>query len=73
MKCLYFVGNRAAKTVDAYNKWAANKTLARDVIVHSHVIQPSAVCSGAVTILVFFDERMHPDWIGQSPQEETMQ
>lgn len=52
------------KTIDAYNAWAKDKTLGKDVIVHSHIVQPMENFCGELIILVFFDEHIHPAWVG---------
>ncbi len=62
MKCLEFTDRLSGlKTIQAYNEWAKNKILAKDVIIHSHL---ATNIDGApyIIILVFFDERIHPDW-----------
>ena len=65
MKCLMFCDpSLAANTVAQYNNWAQNKVLAKDVIVHSHVANDVHGVS-ALIIVVFFDERMHPDWVSK--------
>lgn len=69
MKCLSFIDTNASRAVSDYNEWAKNKVLAKDVIVHSHMIQPSDNSYGRVIILVFFDERMHPDWVSKDDTE----
>lgn len=64
MRCLIFAGETALKTVDAFNSWARDKALFKDVIVHSHIVQPGIDLDGALVILVFFDENLHPSWVG---------
>jgi len=58
-----FCGGAVFETVYEYNEWAKNKTLARDVIVHSHITPTTDADNPILVILVFFDERMHPDWV----------
>jgi hypothetical protein len=74
MKVFYFCDETALKTTDAYNKWAQNKVLAKDVIIHTHITPDSADYPPTLAIVVFFDERMHPEWIGkaEAPQTSTI-
>jgi len=62
MKCILFVDDSDTPATYHYNKWAKDKQLAKDVIVHSHVIQPYNITAGRIIIIVFFDEKIHPDW-----------
>ena len=66
MRCLIFAGETALKTVDAYNGWAKDKAIGRDVIIHSHIVQPGIDLDGALVILVFFDENLHTSWVGKT-------
>lgn len=69
MRCLLFTDVDFAKAVDLYNKWAENKVLARDVIIHSHTQPKHPYDQGGLCILVFFDERIHTEWVGKSAGE----
>ena len=62
MKALYFCSLLATETIDAYNRWAKNKILAKDVIVHTHFSPVIGNAGGYLAIIVFFDERIHTDW-----------
>lgn len=67
MRCLIFMGMAAVHTVDAYNRWAKGKGISKDVIVHSHVVQSgSDFDPSTIVILVFFDERLHENWVGKA-------
>lgn len=70
MRCIAFVGT-GLQAVDAYNKWAKGKWLAKDVIVHSHALQHQVATHGpeGILILVFFDESVHPEWLGLSEKK----
>ena len=63
MQCKAFIGNLPSETLADYNAWAKNKVIARDVIIHSHVVKSELTDNQTVLILVFFDERMHQDWM----------
>jgi hypothetical protein len=69
LKCLMFHDSIDTSAVDDYNTWAKNKVLAKDVIVHSHQIWSEKNDTRWTTILVFFDERMHPDWVSKDDTE----
>ncbi len=65
MRCLTFIGGNPLEVAAMYNKWAKDKSLAKDVIIHSHIVPPSeGEFAGTLAILVFFDEQLHPSWVG---------
>lgn len=66
MICLMFSGVTAYNCIDAYNKWARGKPLARDVIIHTLVLQPHGEFGGSLVIAVYFDEVQHPEWVGKN-------
>lgn len=66
MKCLIFCGGNALEVVARYNSWAKGKYLSKDVIIHSHVVPPEeGNFASTIAILVFFDEKLHDDWIAK--------
>lgn len=66
MRCIIFMGENALKTVDAYNTWAKDKPLGKDVIVHSHIVQNIGMFPDTLIIVVFFDENIHQSWVGKT-------
>jgi len=48
--------------MDLYNSWAKNKVLAKDVIIHTHAMIGASNVPSQLMIMVFFDERIHPEW-----------
>lgn len=64
MKALYFAGDDASTTVNLYNRWAKGKPLTRDVIMHTLIVQPNNNYVGGLLIIVYFDETLHPQWVG---------
>lgn len=65
MKCLIFAGENPLRVVDTYNRWAKGKGLGKDVIIHSHVVSGVLDDPSTIVILVFFDEKLHDDWIAK--------
>ena len=66
MKCLSFHG-RWYEAQNAYNKWAEGKPLTKDVIIHSHAVVNTSndQIDIGLLITVFFDEQLHPAWVGK--------
>jgi len=66
LRCVIFTSVKSAgAAVDLYNKWAEGKPLTKDVIVRTHT---SVDFNGepAFIIVVFFDEQLHPAWVGKN-------
>jgi hypothetical protein len=57
-----FIDTTLVSAVSQYNRWAADKPLAKDVIIHTHPVHDDKLSIGKLIIVVFFDEKMHPDW-----------
>lgn len=66
MKCLLFAGITVFGTVDAYNNWAKDKALHKDVIIHTHYLPRTTNSQESMLIVVFFDENLHPSWVGKT-------
>lgn len=64
MQCKVFAG-LIPDAVEQYNEWAEGKWLAKDVIVHTHAApaSPDGKVRPALMIAVFFDEKVHPEWV----------
>jgi hypothetical protein len=45
-----------------FDKWAKGKALSKDVIIHTHQVFDSRVGARWTTIIVIFDEVIHPSW-----------
>jgi hypothetical protein len=69
MRVIYFCYDTADKTLAAYNKWAEGKPLTRDVIIHTHTVLAEKAGIGTLIIMCFFDEKLHPSWVGQDDIE----
>ena len=65
MRCIFFSETTVPKAVDLYNKWAAGKPLTRDVLVHEFICYVADQEEGGVCIMVYFDEKLHPNWVGK--------
>jgi hypothetical protein len=61
-----FEGETELKAIDAYNNWAKDKPLGKDVIIHSHMKHGAYNMQDKLIIVVFFDENLHASWVGKT-------
>jgi hypothetical protein len=62
MKCIIFYDTSAEHAGVQFNKWAAGKPLAKDMIIHTHATRVNDEDVSDFIIMVFWDEKMHPNW-----------
>lgn len=64
MYMLSFDNYSGGSTEGNFNTWAKDKSLAKDVIIHTHVFSEKDGATKAI-VIVFFDEKYHPSWVPQ--------
>ncbi len=62
MKAIEFNDDHNGLATEKFNEWAKNKSLNRNVIVHTHEAYNESIGELTTTIIVIWDEVQLPNW-----------
>lgn len=62
MKSKVFCDSVNTNAFADFDEWAKDKPLTKDMIIHSHQVWDTREGARWTSIIVFFDELIHPNW-----------